>query len=116
MNKRPLSVTLISALLIITGVVGLAYHFTELRRPFQYHALWVCLLRLLAIVAGVFMLRGSDWARWLTLLWLTFHVVLSAFHTVSETVVHGLLLAVIAYCLFRPEAKEYFRPARAQTA
>jgi hypothetical protein len=70
---------------------------------------WVFALRLTAIVCGVYMLRGSNWARWLTLLWIGYHVVLSAFHSVQEVVVHALLLAVFAYFLFRPKAREYFR-------
>ena len=36
----------------------------------------------LAIVCGVFLLRGHNWARWLALAWIAFHVVLSAFHAI----------------------------------
>ena len=65
MNKRPLSITVISWLFVAAGVIGLAYHATEFKadRPFQYDVVWVCLVRLLAILCGVFMLRGSNWAR-----------------------------------------------------
>jgi hypothetical protein len=64
MNKRPLSVAVIGCLYILTGVIGFAYHFTGFKaRPFQYNILWVELLRLVAIVCGVCMLRGSNWAR-----------------------------------------------------
>ncbi len=64
MNKRPLSVTVISCLFAAAGAIGLVYHLTELKTldPFPYDVLWVCLVRLLAIVCGVFMLRGSNWA------------------------------------------------------
>ena len=67
MNKRPLSVTIVSCLLAAAGAVGLVYHSTEFKtlHPFPYNTLWVSLVRVLAIVAGVFMLRGSNWARWL---------------------------------------------------
>jgi hypothetical protein len=118
MNRRPLSVTIVSCLLIVTGLVGLAYHVTELKpqHPFQNDAVWVELLRVLAIVFGVFMLRGSNWARWLTLVWIGYHVVLSIFHPISQLVTHILLLAVFAYFLFRPAAREFFHPARAATA
>ena len=109
--KRPRSVTVIGWLFIATGIVGLAYHATELdiRRLFEDDAVWVLLVRLLAIVAGVFMLRGANWARWLALAWMAFHVGLSAFHSVPETVAHAVLLAVITYVLLRPEASAYFR-------
>jgi hypothetical protein len=109
--KRPRSVTAIAFLFAAAGIVGVAYHATELdiRRPFEDDAGWVLLVRLLAIVAGVFMFRGANWARWLALAWLAFHVVLSAWHSVSETIAHAVLLAVIAYVLFRPNAAAYFR-------
>jgi uncharacterized membrane protein HdeD (DUF308 family) len=118
MNKRPLSVTVIGCIFVAAGVIGFAYHFTEFKtqRPFEYGIVWVCLLRLLAILGGVFVLRGNNWARWLLLVWIACHVILSAFHSLSELVAHGLLFAVIAYVLFRPQASAYFRTARAAPA
>jgi hypothetical protein len=113
MNKRPLSVTIISGLFIAAGVIGLAYHVTELKTQggVQYEVVWVLLLRLMAIVCGVYMLRGSNWARWLTMLWMAYHVILSGFHSLQELVLHGFLFAVFAYFLFRAGATEYFRRA-----
>ena len=118
MNKRPISVTVIGCIFIAAGVIGFAYHVTEfkIQRPFEYEIVWVSLLRLLAIVGGVFVLRGSNWARWLVLTWIAYHVILSAFHSPFELVVHGLLFAVIAYVLFRPRAAAYFRSAGAEPA
>ena len=120
MNKRPISVTVIGCIFIAAGVVGFAYHVTEFntQRPFKFDLVLVTVLRLLAIVGGVFVLRAKDWARWLLIVWMAYHVVLSAFHSPLELVVHGLLLAVIAYVLLRTRASEYFRSAgtdRAQT-
>jgi hypothetical protein len=111
MNKRPLSVTILGLLFAGAGVIGLAYHLNEFKTlsPFPYDVFWVCLVRLLAILGGVFMLRGRNWARWLTLAWIAYHVVLSYFHTVQELVAHLVLLAVFAFFLFRPAATEYFR-------
>ena len=65
MNERPRSITVISWLFIAAGVIGLAYHATEFKadRPFQYDVGWVCLVRLLAILCGVSMLRGSNRTR-----------------------------------------------------
>src|SRR6266571_6427856 len=114
MNERPRSITVISWLFVAAGAIGLAYHATEFKvdRPFQYDVVWVCLVRLLAILCGVFMLRGSNWARWLLLVWIAYHVILSAFHSLSELVMHILLFAVVAYFLFRPRASAYFRGTR----
>jgi len=114
MSKRPLSITIIGWLFIATGVVGIAYHATELKadRPFQYDVVWVCLVRLVAILCGVFLLRGSNWARWLLLVWIAYHVILSAFHVRSELIIHSLLFAVVAYFLLRQQASVYFRGAR----
>jgi len=116
MNKRPLSITVIGCLFIAAGLIGFAYHVTEFKRPVEYEIVWVCLLRLLAILGGVFVLRGHNWARWLLLLWIAYHVILSAFHPLSELVVHSLLFAVVAYLLFRPKASAYFRGAGAEPA
>jgi hypothetical protein len=114
MNQRPLSVTLVSLLLAAAGAVGFAYHLSELnlRHPFQNDVVWVGLIRLAAIASGVYMLRGSNWARWLAMVWIGFHVVISGFHSLQEFAFHAVLFAIFAYCLFRARAAEYFRPAR----
>jgi len=109
MNKRPLSVTVVGCIFIAAGVIGFAYHVTEFKTQRSFELIWVCLLRLLAILGGVFVLRGKNWARWLVLAWIAYHVVLSAFHHFFELAVHAALLAVIAYILFRPRASAYFR-------
>lgn len=111
MPERPRSVTVIGCLFVAVGVVGIAYHATELdaQSLFESDAVWVLIVRLLAIVAGVLILRGADWARWLALAWLGYHVILSAFHSFPEALMHMAVLAVIAYVLLRPEASAYFR-------
>jgi hypothetical protein len=110
MNKRPLSITVISWLFVAAGAIGLTYHATEFmgQRPFKYDLVWVLVVRILAILCGVFMLRGRNWARWLLLVWIAYHVILSAFHSLSQLVMHGLLLVVIAYFLFRSQASAHF--------
>ena len=113
MRKRPHSVTIIGWLFVGVGTIGLAYHASDFKaqRPLEYELVWVCLVRLLAILSGAFMLRGSNWERWLLLVWLAYHIILSAFHSLSELAFHSLLLGVIAYFLFRPQATAYFRGA-----
>jgi hypothetical protein len=116
-NKRPLAVIIIAWVFVAAGVIGLAYHATEFKiaRPFENDAVWVCFVRLLAIVGGVFMLRGQNWARWLAIAWMAWHVGLSAFHELSELIMHSVLLVVIAFFLFRPQASAYFREAKTRT-
>jgi hypothetical protein len=113
-DRAPLPILIIAFAYIVMGAIGFLYHIAELNpgQPFQNDAVWVELVRLLAIVSGVFMLRGHDWARWLGLAWMGYHVVLSVFHTRPELVMHGLFFVVIASVLLRPAAAHYCRPAR----
>ncbi len=113
MIKRPLSVTIISCLLAAAGVIGLVYHLSEFKAQHSFHndIVWVSLIRLLAIVSGAFMLRGSNWARWLAIVWIAFHVVISYFQSWQQVAVHALLLLAFAYFLFRSDATRYFHHA-----
>ena len=115
MKKRPLSVTIISLVLIATGALGIASHLADFtaQRPFQYDVVGIFAVRLIAIVCGVYMLRARNWARWLSLAWIAFHVIISIFHTRFELGVHILVCAAFAYFLFRPRTSEYFRGATA---
>ena len=101
---------------IAVGSIALAYHLQPQHTvEFRAHPslgnelIWVCLVRMLAIISGVFMLRGWNWARWLLVVWLAYHVALSALHSVFEVIVHGLLFGVIVYFLFRAAANAFFR-------
>ena len=111
MKQRPLSVIVISGIYVLAGAVGLAYHASELGlgHPFTIEAGGVLAIRALAVDAGVFMFLGRDWARWLAVGWMAFHVALSAFHSASEFGMHAALLAVFAWFLFRPAASAFFK-------
>lgn len=109
MKKLPLAVLVISCLLIATGILGIAFHLHDFRKPFQPETAWITLLRLLAIVSGVFMLMRKDWARWLALIWIGFHVVLAFYHSLQQVAIHVVVFALFAYFLLRPEARAYFR-------
>lgn len=112
-NNRPLAVTILGCLYIAVGTIGFVSHASEIRsrHAFQYDDVWVELVEVIAILSGTFMLRGHNWARWLALAWIAFHVILSAFHSWGEFAIHGLFCAAIAWFLFRPEAARYFRGA-----
>ncbi len=106
--KRPLAVTFLGVLFIGAGVMGLAYHLTEWRT--DPWIVPISLVRLLAIVGGAFLLMGRNWARWLILAWMAFHVVVSAFHSISECIAHLVLLLAIGYFLLTPPTAKYFQP------
>lgn len=73
----------------------------------QQDAVWIELTEMLAVVAGAFMLRGQNWARWLALVWMAFHVAIS-FPVLRQVAMHGLIFAGIAWVLLLPEAGRYF--------
>ncbi len=116
MTNRPLSVTILAWLYIVTGLVGVGLHAPEFKalHPFPWDTLLVELVSAAAVVAGVYMLRGRNWARWLALAWIAFHVIVSAFHSWREVAIHALLCAVIAYFLLRRPARVYFGAVRTE--
>jgi hypothetical protein len=118
MNKRFLPITIISWVYVAVGVVGFVHHAREsnAQAVHQLEGIWVMLLSLLAIAAGVYMLRGRNWARWLAIAWMAIHVVVGGFHSLEQCVIHLVLLALFAYFLFRPEATAYFRAARTEAS
>src|SRR5258705_12022186 len=105
--KRPLPVTILGCLFIAAGLVGLVYHFQE--RPLEPGIVLVSLVRLLAVIGGVFLLLGHGWARWLLIAWLAFHVGLRAFYFLSGNLAHLALLVLVGYFFLRPPAFNFFR-------
>ena len=107
--KRPLSVTLISCLFIGAGVTGIIYHASELKdiatRP---EVIWVLVVRLLAIIGGIYALRSANWARWLLVAWIMYHVILSFYHSTAELAMHAILAVVVLIALFHKGANAYF--------
>ena len=110
-NKRPISVTLIGCLYIVIGAVGFLYHAREFSaaNAFRFDVLGIEIIRLLAILAGAFILRGRNWARWLAIAWMAFHVIVSAFHDLRQFAMHALFFAIISWLLLRPAAAQCFR-------
>ena len=95
MDKPPLSVIAASCVYIATGAIGFAFHAGDLKTGdlLRDGALWIELVRLSAVVAGVFILFGRNWARWLAMAWIALHVVLSFFHSLTQVAIH---------CVFAP--------------
>jgi len=71
----------------------------------------IALVEITAMVAGIFLLKGRSWARWLVLIWLAFHVVVGALDSLSSSVPHLLLLIAVGYFLFTPPDSTYFKSA-----
>ncbi len=65
MNKRPLSIIIVGCGFIACGILGIAYHAAEFnpKAPFEADLVLGLLVRLLAILGGIFLLRGANWAR-----------------------------------------------------
>jgi hypothetical protein len=106
--KRPFGVTFLGWLFIAVGSIGIAYHLKG--APFDLWTVLIAAVRLIAIIGGVFLLKGRNWARWLLLAWLAFHVFVGALHSLSNSVAHFVLLAAVAYFLLRSPESKYFRP------
>lgn len=116
-EKRPISLAIVALIFTATGVAGVILHASQLitRHPLEYDALWALLVSLIAVVCGIYILRQANWARWLATAWMAFHVVLSAFHSRRELIMHSFLLLVFTYLLFRPQATKYFRASGAES-
>ena len=102
---RPRSITIISWLFIVFGSVALVSGLvtTDLKSHWYVH-----LSRILQIVAGIFMLYGRNWARWLLVAWMAFHIVISALHSALFLLMHAAIFAVILFFVFRRAASPYF--------
>ena len=107
--RRPVPVLVVACLFLAVGIIGGFHHIHDLRQP---DGILTEFTEALAILAGAFMLRGSNCARWLALAWMTFHVVLSAFGALRELAIHSLILAGIAWLLFLPQSRRYFGKVR----
>jgi len=111
MKTRPIPVLITAFVYILAGSVGLLYHGNEYAGQgfVQHELIWVLLIRVLAIICGIFLLKGANWARWLAIAWMAYHVVLSLFHSLSEAVTHLIILAIVAFLLFLPKSSAYFK-------
>ena len=110
--KRPFTVTFLGCLFIAVGLVSTIYHL--LTGSLDYWMVPISLVGIIAIVGGVFLIKGRDWARWVVLAWLAFHVFVSALHSLSGSVAHFLLLISVGYFLLTPPDSKYFASASSE--
>ncbi len=115
MKDRPLSITIIGWLFILLGSIALVsgllplVNATTAQRVADLKSHWmVHLSRTAQIVGGLFLLRGHNWARWLLVAWIAFHIVIAALHSFLQLAIHIVIFSVILFFLFRRPASEYF--------
>jgi len=118
---RPRAITLIAWLFIAVGTAGLLKDLWPLATPQAAPQIaklkadgfadlgpaWTS--RLLAIVGGAFLLRGFNWARWLLVVWMGFHIVISALHSPMQLLIHCVIFTSLGCVLFHPQSSGYFR-------
>jgi hypothetical protein len=107
-NRIPVPVILIACLYVAVGIVGFVAHFGDRRAP---DWIWVEVTESLAIVCGIFLLRAHNWARWLAIAWMAFHVAIS-FGEWPPFAIHSLFLVLIVWCLFLTSARGFFQHTR----
>lgn len=118
---RPRAITLVGWLFIAAGGLGLlmdlwplvtpraAEHVARLKADglADFGPAWAS--RGLAVVGGAWMLRGMNWARWLLVVWMLFHIGLSAMHSLTQLLLHCAIFGAIGYVLFYPPTSLFFR-------
>lgn len=122
MNKRPLSVTIVAWFIIVTSLFSLlsvlamgsnpqvAQMLAESPLPASVHQVIGIVGALISLICGYGMLKGFDWARILYIgaaaAGLLFNLV--TVPMASILVLGVLMLAVIAFFLYRPAANAWF--------
>jgi hypothetical protein len=124
MTPRPISITIISWLFIAGGIISIGADLLPFvgvnisTGPSDFQSLTFLELtmtlsvRLLALVCGVFMLYGFNWARWLLVAWMGFHIVVSIMNSPVQLIMHTTLFSIILFSLFRPKASIYFNSVK----
>jgi len=110
-GKRPVFVLVIGVLFIAIGLLDIWLGGSPLASKPAHLAsddLLVASIGIIALLGGIYVLKGHNWARWLLAAWMALHVALSIrqpYALLGHVVIFGLLLAG----LFHPAASAYFR-------
>jgi hypothetical protein len=119
MSNRPRHITVIGWLFIAVGAAAMlkdvlplltsnaAEQLAKLRADglADLGPAWTS--RLLAVIGGAGLLHGFNWARWLLVAWMAFHIVLSVLHSPVQLLVHCAFFAPILYFLFRSQSTAF---------
>jgi len=111
MKSCPLPILIIAILFIIVGLVGFLNHIKDFFEPGEklYVTLLVQLLRILAIISGILLLRANNSGRWLSIAWILSHIIIGALNSTSQLIAHIVLLIVVSSLLFLPISSAYFQ-------
>lgn len=111
MKHRPLPVIIVSILFIVAGAVGFIYHFKEFFEPDVklLEVLFIQFVRLTAIACGILLFMSVNWARWLAVIWLLYHVIIGAYHSTSQMITHIVVLLIVVVLLYLPKSTAFFR-------
>ena len=122
--KRPTSITVIAWILLISSLFSIAANFYNMSNPLvlemmargalpisaQFGMIFIGLV--VTIVASIAMLKGREWSRKLYLGWSALAMLVSLGTSPMKVMLipSFLVLALVAYFLYRPKANAYFLP------
>jgi hypothetical protein len=106
-RKRPFEVTFTGWLFIAVGVLATAFQLWH--GKLDRWMIVIVLEEFVALVAGIFLLRGARWARWLILAWVAGHALALAFVSLSTALPHVALVVVFGYVLLGPPTSGYYQ-------
>ena len=112
-RARPWSVIVVAVIFLALGVLDIARGLAPLfasapRWRMATDDVEVLAIGVAAIVGGVYLLKGRNWARWLLAVWMAFHVAISIGQP-RQLIAHVLIFGCIAFVLFRPDASAFTR-------
>jgi hypothetical protein len=102
--------------LLFPGAAGLPPHLADLKtdHPGDYALMYA--RAIIFIFLALFTMLGHNWARWLLAGFLAWRVVFSIWHGAPIQAAFSFVLTfTVAYYLFRPLAKPFFRSANLKT-
>jgi hypothetical protein len=104
-KKCPTSIMALAFLYAATGIVGFIKNLHAFGMPDFW---WIEATEIIAVIAGVYLFFGKNWARWLALAWMAFHVAIS-FHPPLTFAIHLVIFTLICGVLLLPASRQYFR-------
>ncbi len=110
MRRPPLSIAIIGAIFLALAALDLYRGLAPLFHGGRFAGddAIVLGIAVAAAVGGVFLLYGHDWARWLLAAWMALHVLISI-DSPRQLLGHIVIFGLIAFFLFRPAVREFFR-------
>jgi len=111
---RPTSIIVVAVIFLALGLLDIARGLAPLFASAPHWRMAaddveVLAIGIAAIVGGVYLLKGRNWARWLLAVWMAFHVAISIGQP-RQLIAHLLIFGCIAFLLFRPGTSAYFTP------